>query len=153
VREAVLLDQILINALRVAPERDLRLDPFTMHFAGRTCLLGRASGGRGGGISTATLALFSGAEPVATLGEFAPAASLAAGSAGSFCDPRPSGLARIQQVESFTGGTVGFWGTGAFEDQQEFIGSIDKLSQVPTPGSLALMLTGVAGLFVRRRKV
>jgi hypothetical protein len=42
----------------------------------------------------------------------------------------PGDVARILQVDSFTGGTVGFWGTGAFEDQQEFLGSIDTLTKV-----------------------
>jgi len=76
VGELVVLDQILEDALGVAPQWNLLLDPRPMTFAsgdGRArARRGLASGSRwpGWGFSTAR-----GAEPVATLGELLPGCS------------------------------------------------------------------------------
>lgn len=50
VLEAVLLDEVLIDRLRIAPDRDLRLDPFPMRLTGRAGRLRRPSRWPGWGI-------------------------------------------------------------------------------------------------------
>ncbi len=86
VLEAVLLDQVLVDALRVAPELDLRSRsssdaarrPTGSSSAGGSTPSG--AGGRGGGVWPG-----SGSEPVATPGDF----ETAARTGGSSCDPPP----------------------------------------------------------------
>lgn len=71
--EPVPLDEILVDALRVATELDLLLDPGAALLAGRAGLLGRPSRWPGGGVCGPETALSRPPEPVATPGEFGPA--------------------------------------------------------------------------------
>ena len=71
--EAESLDEVLEDALRVAAQFDLVLDPAAVLLAGRAASFGIGAGGRGGGFSAAGIAVSRPSEPVATPGDFASA--------------------------------------------------------------------------------
>ena len=72
------LDQVLVDALGIAPELKLLLDPLPVRLAGRAGLFRRPNRWPGWGFSPASAPGLLPPEPMATPGEFAPVPSLEA---------------------------------------------------------------------------